>query len=128
MDFLKWLIGGVVGAAIGGAIWVAVGYFLNAEVGYIAWGIGLLAGIGVRVVAGNDEGMMCGVAGVLAAVAIILGAKYMVVSLMMNDALGEVAVGGGEFALTDEDMIASIATEIATEQESQGKSLNGLQG
>ena len=51
MSFLKWLAAGFIGAAIGGAVWVGVGYFAEAEVGYIAWGIGLLAGIGVRVAA-----------------------------------------------------------------------------
>lgn len=36
MDFIKWFVGGLIGAAIGGAVWIAVGYFLEAEVGYIA--------------------------------------------------------------------------------------------
>ena len=62
---------GFIGAAIGGGVWVGVGYFAEAEVGYIAWGIGLLAGIGVRVVANEDDlGMMSGFAAILSASAL----------------------------------------------------------
>lgn len=121
MDFIKWLIGGFVGAVIGGAVWVAVGYFMEAEVGYIAWGIGLLAGIGVRVLAGNDVGVMPGIAGVIAAVGVVLGAKYMVVSMQVNAVLAE---GSPEiFSVSDEDMQVSLAFEMAAELEEEGKTL-----
>ena len=67
MNFLKWLLAGFIGAAIG----VGVGYFAEAKVGYIAWGIGLLAGIGVRVAANEDDlGMMSGIAAILSASAL----------------------------------------------------------
>jgi len=67
MNFLKWLLAGFIGAAIG----VGVGYFAEAKVGYIAWGIGLLAGIGVRVAANEDDlGMMSGFAAILSASAL----------------------------------------------------------
>ncbi|HKQ49188.1 MAG TPA: hypothetical protein VJZ71_14045 [Phycisphaerae bacterium] len=36
-----------VGAAIGGVVWFLVVYYANFEVGYIAWGIGVLAGLGM---------------------------------------------------------------------------------
>lgn len=38
-----------VGAAIGGIVWYVVAQYLNAEVGYIAWGVGLLAGVGMAI-------------------------------------------------------------------------------
>ncbi|OWY69770.1 hypothetical protein B7486_19195 [cyanobacterium TDX16] len=36
-------------AAVGGVAWFLAVWFLNVEVGYIAWGIGLLAGLGMHI-------------------------------------------------------------------------------
>ena len=107
MDFIKWFVGGLIGAAIGGAVWIAVGYFLEAEVGYIAWGIGLLAGIGVRAMAGNSEGAMCGIAGVLSAVGVVLLSKYLVISLHVNALIAKEADLGSR--PTPNAMISSVA-------------------
>ena len=49
----------------------ALATLLKPKVGYIAWGIGLLAGIGVRVAANEDDlGMMSGFAAILSASAL----------------------------------------------------------
>src|SRR5262249_48353610 len=37
-----------VGAVVGATIWVIVAYYLHSEVGYIAWGTGVLAGLGMK--------------------------------------------------------------------------------
>lgn len=121
MDFLKWLVGGLVGAAIGGAVWIAVGYFLEAEVGYIAWGIGLLAGIGVRIAAGQNDGVMCGIAAVIAAVAVVLSSKYMVVSMQVDAVLADQSFEA--FSFTDEDMIMSIASDKVLDYQEAGRQL-----
>ena len=119
MDFIKWVIGGTIGAAIGGAIWIAVGYYLEAEVGYIAWAIGLLAGIGVRVMADQDEGIMSGIAGIFSATMVILASKYVVVSMFVNSALAD----GFSNDVDSTDIIVSFADTIAEEQEAAGKKL-----
>ncbi len=124
MGFLKWLIGGTAGAAIGGLIWVAVGYFAGAEVGYIAWGIGLLAGIGVRVAA-DEEGMGTGIAAVAAAALCIVVSKYLVVTLLVNKELADMA---DDFKPTPEDMIAREADEVAEEFKAAGKKLRWPNG
>lgn len=54
MQSLKWFVAGAIGGAIGAAIWVAVGYLTSYEVGWIAWGIGVLVGIAVRKSAGKE--------------------------------------------------------------------------
>ena len=82
--FPKWLLAGVVAASVGGAVWVALAYFLSVEVGYLARGIGFLAGVGVRFAAGDDDGFLPGAAAVIAAVAVIAFAKYMTVSLLVD--------------------------------------------
>lgn len=126
MNFFKWLLAGIIGATIGGAIWVAVGYFAEAEVGYIAWGIGFLAGLGVRLAADDsDVGAMSGIAAVLAASGIIVAAKYMVVSLLVGNAMAEMDV---DSTLTPMDMIVGIADEVVAEWEAEGKPVNWKTG
>ncbi len=126
MSFFKWLLGGIIGAAIGGAVWVAVGYYAEAEVGYIAWGIGFLAGLGVRMAADDHEvGTMSGVAAVLGAAGIIVLAKYMVVSLLVGNAMAEMDV---DTTLTPMNMTVTIADEIIAEWEAEGKTITWKPG
>lgn len=42
-----------VGALIGGGIWFAVGWYMDLEIGYVAWGIGALCGFGMLL--GNGQ-------------------------------------------------------------------------
>ena len=122
MDFMKWFFGGIIGAAIGGAVWIAVGYFLEAEVGYIAWGIGLLAGMGVRIAAGNNQGVMCGIAGVLSAVGEILLSKYLVIAIYVNAAMAETS-GALDTSGDSDRMISGIAYDVVEEFQEEGKPL-----
>ena len=108
----KPVIFGVVAGAIGTAIWVAIGYFLEAEVGYVAWGIGFLVGVGVAIGADESIGAATGVvATVIAVLSVVLG-KYLVVYFLMHNAMGAVP----EFEMSDTNVIASFAREIAEEE------------
>jgi hypothetical protein len=84
MSFFKWLVAGLVGAAVGGAAWVLIGYFANYEIGWIAWGIGLLAGLGVRATAGQSSGVAPGLAAVTAAAAVVALSKYAVIAIAIH--------------------------------------------
>jgi len=110
MKPVTWFVGGAIGGLIGGAIWVAVGHFANYEVGWIAWGIGALVGIGVRVAAGEDEGWLPGASAVTVAVGSIALAKYIVVSLAVSG-----LADGFSIDFTDQDMIAINADQIVDE-------------
>ncbi|XZE54106.1 hypothetical protein SH139x_000054 [Planctomycetaceae bacterium SH139] len=86
----KWLMGGFAGAAIGAIIWILVSYYLNAEVGYVAVAIGFLAGLGVRLASRYDGTPPTTTQAVLAAlIALItlLAAKYLVISLKVDEAI-----------------------------------------
>lgn len=118
--FLRWIIGGLIGAVVGAIVWVAIGYSMQAEVGYVAWGIGFVCGLCVQLVGGEEDGFLPGIIAVLFATLSILVSKYLVVSLLMGSALSQVTQGP-EMHVTDEQMIASTAEEIIAESEEAGK-------
>ncbi len=103
---------------MGAAIWIAIGYFANYEVGWIAWGIGFLVGLGVRTAADDDEGFSPGMAAV--AIATILIAKYAVVSLLVTDMAGEFV---NEDQIEADTMIASEADSIEEEWKQAGRTI-----
>jgi hypothetical protein len=134
MSLLKMVMGGAVAGLIGAAIWAAIGYFTGLEIGWIAWGIGMLVGIGVRVVGSQEmvtfdkvqrkmvrsrvgaEGPVAGsVAAVLAVVSVLAG-KYALVHLFMSAPAASIAD-----YLEDDSMISAIADQIVVEHESAGR-------
>jgi hypothetical protein len=120
MRIARWLVGGLIGALIGGAAWVAVGYFANAEVGWIAWGIGFVVGLGVRAGAGEDDGPAPGVVAVSIAVLAIVASKYLVTSMSISRDFGDAAIS---IEADPEMMTARIADEIVEEYEAKGKEI-----
>jgi len=118
MVFLRWLIGGLIGAAIGGAVWVAIGYSMEAEVGYVAWGIGFLCGLGVQMVGGEHDGYMPGFVAVLCAALSILISKYVVISMLVANAMGAETP---DITIGPENIMASFAEEIIEEKNVTGK-------
>lgn len=117
MNLIKWTVAGLIGGAIGAGIWVAVGYFTGYEVGWIAWGVGFLAGLGVRMAAGDEVGWSPGLAAVATAIASVSWAKYAVVSLAISDMMGGVSTA----PVTANVMVAGMAEEIAAEYEEEGR-------
>lgn len=103
MKFPLWLLAGFLGAAVGGAAWVGIGYFTSYEVGWIAWGIGFLAGIGVRAAAGQDEGVPPGLAAVTAAIAVVAASKFLVVYLLVEKNMAEAEQLFDQMAVAEEE-------------------------
>lgn len=68
------IIAGAAGGIAGVLIWGAVACFFHREVGYVAWGIGLLVGYLVkRTAKGLNDGTAGAIAAVLSALSILLG-------------------------------------------------------
>ncbi len=89
------LLGGLVGGLIGATIWILIGYFANAEVGIVAWGIGFLVGGGVRYggyLTDKEEGAGEGIASAGLAIATILAAKFVVFIYWYLDQQGTLRV------------------------------------
>jgi len=72
--FLLGSILSLVGALLGGGVWFLVAWYLNAEVGYVAWGIGLVAGVGMMIGC-KEPSMKAGVVAAAMSAVGILAAK-----------------------------------------------------
>jgi hypothetical protein len=85
MNAFKWVASGAIGGLVGALIWGAITYFTHTEIGWIAWGIGLLVGLCIRFTAGEeDEGVAPGVVAIgLSAGAILLG-KYFAAMMLLG--------------------------------------------
>jgi len=71
------LLGGLIAAVLGGAVWGGVAIWTGYEIGYVAWGVGLLCGLGVVMLSQGKRGMPLQVIAVVASVLGILIGKYM---------------------------------------------------
>jgi hypothetical protein len=124
---LRWIIGGLVGGGIGAAIWVAVGYTTNYEVGWIAWGIGFLTGLGVRLAAhqaDQEESAGQGIFAAALAVLCILGAKYAVFDLVVGSQMREAESLISQNEITDEDLIRHRVDATTKEMTDRGERVN----
>ena len=118
MKQMKAIAGGVVGGLIGTAIWVAIGYGTHREIGWIAWGIGALVGLGVRVASQEWDGVHPGVIAVIIAITSVVAGKYIVVTLIARQFTNELT-----YRATDEDLIQNFANDIVQDRKTKGKKL-----
>src|SRR5262245_9387722 len=102
MNIGKWVIGGLVGGRIGAGIWAGIVYATHRQIGWIAWGVGALVGVGVRLAAGEEYGPKPGVTAAVIAILALIAGKFAAVYLIVSSlGLGEVKV-----SVTAESMIA----------------------
>ncbi|HEX9722674.1 MAG TPA: hypothetical protein VGC53_00140 [Vicinamibacteria bacterium] len=131
MRYANAVVAGVVGGAIGAAVWAAVGYYTGYEVGWIAWGIGGLVGVAVRLVSNPGTDPMTGqtlpenprVPGVIAAViaiAAVVAGKYAVIHVTLPEAMNE--------ELNDEVLISYLADDVAYERSEAGEPVDWPEG
>lgn len=121
MKLLKMLIAGLIGGAIGAAIWAGIAMATHYEIGWIAWGIGFLVGLAVRLAAGDEtQGFVPGVLAAAIAVAAIAGGKFATVHFLIER---EAASALGN-AISDNDATVSIADEVVAEYTEKGQAIN----
>ncbi len=114
------VIGGLIGGGIGAAVWAVIAYFTGLEIGWIAWGVGLLVGIGVAIGNKGEGSIPAGALAAVLATLSVLGGKYAMVRMVMPDE--EELVASSVAALDDEELVVSyIADEVVQEFESEGK-------
>ncbi|MEZ6040656.1 MAG: hypothetical protein R3C20_09120 [Planctomycetaceae bacterium] len=123
-NIIKCSIAALIGGAVRAAIWAGITYATNHEIGWIAWGIGLLVGISVRFAAGESDGFVPGTIAVLGAILALLAGKYAAVHLLVNHELSN----ADTITVTSEDMCVGIADEVVEEWETAGKPVNWAPG
>ncbi len=124
MLFPRALLGGVLGGILGAAVWAAIAYFLHLQIGWLAWGIGALAGGGALVLIGGKDHATpaSGSAAVLAAVLCVLLGKFGAVYFALGHFQSQVATQLVA-AVDDEYMIARMVEDRVEELTAAGKPL-----
>lgn len=84
------LIGSLLAGAIGAAIWAAIAYYTDREIGWVAWGVGGLVGLGAFVGGRADANAGTGVLAAVVALASIATGKFIVVDIISNSVFKQV--------------------------------------
>ena len=103
------ILGGSIGGLIGAVIWAVVTYSSGWEIGWIAWGIGGLVGVGVRLGTSGSGGISHGGTAVIIALVAVLGGKWAAVRLEFS-----------AFMAGDDAPLGVIADTIVAEREEAG--------
>ena len=88
------LVGGLIAAIVGGVVWGFIVVKTEREIGYVAWGIGLLCGFAVVLFAGRKKGLPFQFIAVLASILGILIGKYATFFMLLKQELGNLAEQG----------------------------------
>jgi len=109
MKSLGAILGGSIGGLIGAAIWAIVTFYSGWEIGWIAWGIGGLVGVGVRLGTSGSGGINHGGTAAIIALVAVLGGKWAAVRLELSAVMAD-----------DDAALSVIADTIVAEREAAG--------
>ena len=87
-SFMMGVLGSVGGGIIGGLVWFLIAHFTGYEVGYVALGVGALAGLGMQL-GQKGYSQLGGVVAALVAFLAIMGAKAAVFAVIIMGATDE---------------------------------------
>jgi len=79
------IFGAAVAAVVGGGVWGALTIYTNYEVGYVAWGLGVLSGFSVVWLSGGRKGPPLQIIAVVSSILAILIGKYLVFYSAIHD-------------------------------------------
>jgi len=111
----KAVLSGVVAGLIGAAIWGGITYATGVEIGWIAWGVGGLVGLAVRLGASGDEGATHGFIAAVIALASIVAGKFLAVYLFVA------SLPPFDIPTSPQNMIVGYALDICDERAAKGK-------
>ncbi len=111
------MLGGLVAGALGAGIWIAIAYFTGYEVGFVAWGVRLLVGLGAMSASAGRGSPIAAVAAGLIAIAAILGGKAGTALLVADEIRHELGLDGQK---TKEMVVSAIAEDVLAEATDTG--------
>jgi predicted Zn finger-like uncharacterized protein len=80
-----------VGAMLGAVIWAGIAYLTSMELGYVAWGLGALAGFGMALGHDDDDGTFAGIIAAFMSLAGIVVAKVLIIVFVLAAIFANVA-------------------------------------
>jgi len=117
------LVNGVVASAVGGLVgalaWAGVSYAADYEIGWIAWGVGALAGYGMSLGLGGACDKSSGIVAALIALVSVFAGKYAAVHFAVHRSLAEATSS----PIEDKSLVIRLADGVVEEWEAQGKPL-----
>ena len=125
MNIIGGIIGGVLCGIIGAAIWAGISYGTGYEIGWIAWGVGGLVGLGCAW-GSKGSGALPGTVAIIVTLLSILGGKYAAVELSIRKEIGSEteAVQSALAELQDDELVVSyLSDEIIEDRSSRGETV-----
>jgi len=99
------IVGGVVAALISGAVWAAIVVAAGVQIGYVAVGVGWLAGQGVVLGSGGRKGFNLQIIAVLSSVLGLLLGKYFALAYLIKGEMNKSLPGSG-------DQVSALSVEM----------------
>ncbi|TWU06663.1 hypothetical protein CA54_50600 [Symmachiella macrocystis] len=121
LGFPMWIIGGCLGSLVGLGLWALMGYLIPFPLGWMAVGMGFMVGLGVRLSAGENDGVGPGVTAAVITLFSIIIAKF-ITAMIIAAWLADLFVGVP--ADVEELSIQQIADEIVDERNDAGQDVD----
>lgn len=119
---MKGIIVGIIAGVLGALVWALVAFYFEAEIGYLAWGIGIA--VGLAVAWGTEGGPKNGIIAVVIAVVAIIAGKYAAVEIAIASAKSQ-----SSHSLDDEEYLMTwLASAIAYNIQEDGGQVNWPKG
>lgn len=120
------MIAGFAAGAVGAAVWAAIVHFANAEIGYVAWGVGILVGVAVAATGRNST--PAGIGAVLITILALVAGKYAAVELYVQGLQTEIEEAASEWSGLDEEVTAQdlqsfLAHKLVAQREAAGETI-----
>lgn len=130
MNTIGGIIGGLIGGLVGALIWAGVSYWTGYEIGWIAWGIGGLVGLGC-VKGAKGGGVPVAVIAVAITILSLVGGKYAAIEFVLAGEVGnkDEFIQTAIDELDDEELVISyLADEIVELRSSRGETVEWPEG
>jgi hypothetical protein len=119
MSMTNGVVGSLIGGAIGALTWMGVALATEREIGWIAWGIGALAGLGMSLGLKGLGDPKAGVVAALIALVSVFAGKYAAVHFAVQRSLDEVESS----PIEDRHIQLHLADEVVKAWEAEGREL-----